>query len=196
MPASLAEPPPMITLVGLSGSLRKASLNTALLRAAAREMPPGVRFVEATLRDVPLYDGDLEAAEGLPAAVLRLKEQLAGADALLLATPEYNNAMPGVLKNAIDWMSRPAADIPRVFGAKPVALMGASPGNFGTILSQASWLGVLRTLEMRLWSGGRMMLSAAHRAFDAEGNLVNAPDRERLRRFVHGFVDSLGPAGD
>lgn len=181
----------MTTILGLSGSLRKASLNTALLRAAARELPAGVVFVEATLRGIPLYDGDAEAAEGVPAAVTRLKDAIAGADALLLATPEYNNSIPGVLKNAIDWLSRPPADIPRVFGGKPVALMGASPGSFGTILSQAAWLGVLRTLGMRLWSGGRMMLSGAHKAFDAEGGLAEPADRERLRRFVHGFVDDL-----
>src|SRR4051812_8336068 len=104
----------MAHLVGIAGSLRKGSFNAALLRAAAQAMPASSELTIASIRDVPLYDGDVEAA-GVPAGVQRLKEQIASADGLLLATPEYNNSMPGVLKNAIDWVSRPASDIPRVF---------------------------------------------------------------------------------
>jgi len=122
----------MTRVIGLSGSLRSGSYNTALLRAAARLMPEGVTLEVATIHGIPLYDGDVEAAEGIPAPVAALKDQVAAADGLLLATPEYNNSIPGVFKNAIDWLSRPPADIGRVFGGRPVAVIGASPGGFGT----------------------------------------------------------------
>lgn len=88
-----------------------------------------------------------------------MKEQIAASDGVLLVTPEYNNGMPGVFKNAIDWLSRPPSDIPRLFGDRPFALIGASPGGFGTILAQSGWLPVLRTLGVRHWTGGRMMVS-------------------------------------
>src|SRR3546814_4445951 len=103
------------------------------------------------LSGVPLYNADVEEEEGIPQSVADLKEAIAKADGLLLATPEYNNSIPGVFKNAIDWASRPPADIPRVFAAKPVAVIGASPGGFGTILAQDAWLSVLRTLGAQLW---------------------------------------------
>src|SRR5690606_20705444 len=115
----------MANIVGLCGSLRRGSFNAALLRAAAMLAPEGSRIDARTLHGVPLYDGDMEAAEGIPPAVAALKDAVAAADGLLLATPEYNNGIPGVFKNAIDWMSRPAADIARVFGGKPVAVIGA-----------------------------------------------------------------------
>jgi chromate reductase, NAD(P)H dehydrogenase (quinone) len=135
----------MLELIGLSGSLRRNSYNSALLRAATGLMPEGSKLTVESIREIPLYDGDVEA-EGIPKAVARLKEAVVAAEGLLLVTPEYNNSIPGVFKNAIDWLSRPASDARRVFGGKPVALMGASPGGFGTILSQSAWLPVLRTL--------------------------------------------------
>src|SRR3954468_24207767 len=136
----------MTTIVGISGSLRRGSLNSSLLRAAVQATPAGVTLDVATIKGIPLYDGDVEAKEGVPDVVEKLKDRIAAADGLLLVTPEYNNSLPGVFKNAIDWLSRPPADIPRVFGNRPVAIMGASPGGFGTILAQESWLPVLRTL--------------------------------------------------
>lgn len=151
-------------LIGLSGSLRQASYNSALLRSAAGLMPEDSELVVETIRGIPLYDGDVEAAEGIPEQVAALKEAIAAADGLLLVTPEYNNSIPGVFKNAIDWLSRPPADIPRVFGSKPVALIGASPGGFGTILSQNAWLPVLRTLGAELWSGKRLMVPGPRRS--------------------------------
>src|SRR5690606_22007770 len=123
------------------------------LRAAARAMPEGVTVEIATIAGIPLYDGDLEAEQGIPEPAERLKTALAAADGLLLVTPEYNNSVPGVLKNAIDWLSRPPGDIERVFGGLPVALLGASAGGFGTILSQAAWLPILKTLGTRTYSG-------------------------------------------
>jgi chromate reductase, NAD(P)H dehydrogenase (quinone) len=179
----------MTTIIGISGSLRTGSYNSALLRAAAQLMPAGSKLEIATIKGIPLYDGDLETAEGLPQQVEALKNQIAGADGLLLVTPEYNNGIPGVFKNAIDWLSRPASDIPRVFHARPVAVIGASPGGFGTILAQDAWLPVLRTLGTNTWFGGRLMVSRAGSVFDAEGNLVDDKIRAQLQQFMQQFVE-------
>lgn len=178
----------MVTLVGISGSLRKGSYNTALLRAAVSLMPDGATLDAQTIHGIPLYDGDLEAQSGIPAAVSTLKEKVAAADGLIIVTPEYNNSLPGPLKNAIDWMTRPSADIARIFGDRPVAVLGASPGKFGTILSQDAWLPVLRTLKARAWFGGRLMVPHAGAAFDASGALIDDKIRDRLAEFLAGFV--------
>jgi chromate reductase, NAD(P)H dehydrogenase (quinone) len=175
-------------IIGIAGSLRAGSFNAALLRAAVELAPAGTTVEVASIKGIPLYDGDLEAAQGLPPAVVELKGKIAAGDGLLIATPEYNNSMPGVLKNAIDWLSRPAADIPKVFGNRPVAIMGASPGGFGTILSQNAWLPVIRTLRMRPWNGPPMLVSGAGKAFDAAGALTDADVRKRLQDFIAGFV--------
>jgi chromate reductase, NAD(P)H dehydrogenase (quinone) len=182
----------MTTLIGVSGSLRRGSYNAALLRAAAELMPEGAWLQIETIRGIPLYDADLEAADGIPQPVAALKDAVAASDGLVLVTPEYNNSIPGVFKNAIDWLSRPPADIARVFGGKPVALLGASPGGFGTILSQNAWLPVLRTLGAGLWSEGRLLVSRAQGAFDESGALTDAALRERLREFLRGFVAFAG----
>lgn len=181
----------MPALLGISGSLRAGSYNTALLRAAAGLLPAGSTLEVATLHGVPLYDGDAEARDGIPAAVQALKDKVAGCDGLLLATPEYNNGVPGVLKNAIDWMSRPSADIARVFGDRPVAVLGASPGGFGTVLAQNAWLPVLRTLGTRPWFGARLMVSRAGQVFDADGQMTDEKVRAQLQQFLQGFVTAL-----
>jgi NAD(P)H-dependent FMN reductase len=124
----------------------------------------------------------------VPAPVAQLKDVIAASDGLLIVTPEYNNSIPGVFKNAIDWLSRPPADIKRVFRGKPVALMGASPGAFGTILSQSAWLPVLRTLGMDLWTEGRLLVSRAQTVFDPNGLITDEKIKEQLRTFVHGFA--------
>ncbi|HBD89295.1 MAG: NADPH-dependent FMN reductase [Rhodobacteraceae bacterium GWE1_64_9] len=180
----------MTRILALSGSLRKASFNTGLLRAAVTAAPAGVTIDAHTLHGVPLYDGDAEAATGVPPAVATLKDALATADALLLVTPEYNNGIPGVFKNAIDWMSRPPGGT-SLFKGKPVAVIGASPGGFGTILAQDHWLPVLRTLGTRPWFEGRLMVSRAGNLFDAEGNLTDAETTKRLAEFLQGFAGSL-----
>ena len=182
----------MANLMGLSGSLRKGSFNTALIRAAAGMVPGGSQLTVHTLHGIPLYDGDVEATSGVPQIVVELKDAVAACDGLLLATPEYNNSIPGVFKNAIDWMSRPSADIKRVFGGKPVAVMGASPGPFGTLLSQTAWLPVLRTLGTKPWFGGRLMVSRAGSVFDANGAITDEKVREQLKAFVEGFVTFCG----
>lgn len=174
-------------ILGISGSLRQGSYNTALLHAAQELMPDGATLAEGSIADIPLYNGDEEAASGIPAAVETLKDQIAEADGLLLFTPEYNNSIPGVFKNAIDWTSRPAKDISRVFGGKPVAVLGASPGGFGTILSQDAWLSVLRTLGTRPWCEGRLMVARAGNVFDDQGRMTDDQMRDRLKRFLAGF---------
>lgn len=178
-----------VRIIGLSGSLRRGSFNTALLAAAAGLMPEGARLTVRTIHGIPLYDGDVEEAAGIPAPVAELKEAIVRADGLLLATPEYNGSIPGPLKNAIDWLTRPPVDILRVFGGKPVAVMGASAGASGTILGQTAWLTVLRTLRTLPWFGGRLLVSRASTVFDAEGRLVDPAIAEQLGTFLRGFVE-------
>jgi NAD(P)H-dependent FMN reductase len=178
----------MTRLVGLSGSLRQGSLNTQLLRACVPLLPAGATLDIVTLQGIPLYDGDLEAA-GFPVAVTRLKDRVAAADALLIASPEYNHSMPGVLKNAVDWLSRPPKDIDRVFKGRPVALIGASPGGFGTARGQAAWLPVLRAVQLRpFFELPPFYLSKAADAFDADGAFRDARTRDTLAAFLQGFV--------
>ena len=159
-----------------------------LLRAAADAMPEGVSLEIASINDIPLYNADVEAEQGVPAPVQHLKDRIAAADGLLIVTPEYNNAMPGVLKNALDWLSRPPADIPRVFRSLPTGVIGATPGMGGTILSQASWLPVLRVLGVLPWFEGRVIISGANKVFDEVGRIVDAGTVDRLRIYVEGFA--------
>jgi chromate reductase len=177
----------MARIIGIAGSLRKASFNAALLRAAADLAPAGTEVELASIATIPLYDGDLESNRGIPDPVTTLKDRIAAADGLLLATPEYNSSMPGVLKNAVDWLTRPAKDIPRVFGDKPVAIMGATPGMGGTRLSQSAWLPVLRTLGTRAWFGQQLYVAGAAQVFDAEGRLVDQKIKQLLTQFMAGF---------
>src|SRR5690606_5063533 len=155
----------MPNIVGLSGSSRRASYNGALLRAAVGLAPPELHVEVASIRDIPLYDGDVEAEHGVPRAVAQLKDLIATSDGLLLVTPEYNASLPGVFKNAIDWLSRPAKDIPRVFGGKPVGIIGATLGPGGTRLSQTAWLPVLRTLGAQPWFGKQLYVASAASVF-------------------------------
>ncbi len=175
-------------IIALSGALRRGSYNTALLRAAAGMAPDGVEIELRTLHGIPLYDGDVEA-EGIPEAVTALREAIRAADGLLVGTPEYNNSIPGVLKNGIDWLSRPSGEGARLFGGKPTALVGATPGGFGTVQSQDALLSVFRTLGSDFWMAGRLMVSKAGSVFDAEGRLTDDKVRGQLQQFVHGFAD-------
>jgi chromate reductase len=178
----------MTKIIGIAGSLRKASFNAALLRAAVEVTPAGVELEIASIAGIPLYDGDVERDQGIPEVVATLKERIAAADGLLLVTPEYNTSVPGVFKNAIDWLSRPAKDIPRVFGDKPTALIGASPGMGGTRLSQSAWLPILRTLGTRAWFGKQLYVASAGQAFDPDGRLIDEKVKKVLTDLMSGFA--------
>ncbi len=185
----------MPRILGISGSLRRASYNTALLNAAVPLVEAGTELEVASIHGIPLYDGDVEASQGLPQAVQDLKARVIACDGLLLVTPEYNNGIPGVFKNAIDWMSRPP-DTAKVFGNRPVAVIGATPGPYGTLLAQTSWLPTLRTLGTRPWFGGRLLIARAGHVFNDGGELVDETVRTQLREFLRGFshfIESSGP---
>lgn len=172
-------------VLALSGSLRQTSFNTALAHAAQALAPEGMQIEVATLHGIPLYDGDLEANEGIPAAVLALKEKILNADALLLVTPEYNNGVPGVFKNGIDWLSR--TDMKAIFSGRITGLIGASMGGFGTISSQAAWLPTLKMLGVSLYSGGSLLVSRAQNSFDAQGKLQDDNTLKMLSTYLQGF---------
>lgn len=177
----------MIRLVGFAGSLRKSSYNRALLAAAVDAMPQGATLEVLPIDDVPLYNADIEENEGIPASVQLLKDRIAAADGLVIATPEYNGGIPGVAKNVIDWVSRPGDDIPRVMHDRRVALMGATPGGLGTVLSQVAWLQVIRTLRMQLWvGGGPFYVSAAFKSF--EDGKPSDELAQRLADYMAAFV--------
>lgn len=175
-------------LLGISGSLRAKSFNTSLLQAAQGLTGDGIELEAATLHGVPLYDGDVEQQLGTPDSVRVLKDRILACDGLLLVTPEYNNGVPGVFKNAIDWLSRPTPGLPDVFKDRPVALIGASPGGFGTVLSQNHWLPVLRALRIRQWNGSRLLVSRASGVFADDGSLHDETVRKQLAEFIEGFA--------
>ena len=177
----------MPRIIGIAGSLRRDSYNASLLRAAAELAPRETRVEIGSIRGIPLYDGDLEREHGIPEPVRKLKDEIEAADGLLLVTPEYNNSIPGVFKNVLDWLTRPPKDIPRVFGNKAVAIMGATPGGGGTRMAQLAWLPILRTLGTRAWFGQQLYVPQAGHVFDDEGELIDGGIRERLRAFMEGF---------
>jgi chromate reductase len=157
-------------ILGIAGSLRESSYNRALLRAARELLPEGVELVEHDLRDLPFYDGDVEAA-GDPESVVALKEAIREADALLIATPEYNRGVPGVLKNAVDWASRPALASPLT--GKPVAIMGASTGRGGTARAQEQLRSALEFSRANVLEQPEVLVPEAFMRFDEHGELVD-----------------------
>ncbi len=182
----------MIRILGINGSLRRESFNRQLLHALAELCPQGVEIEERGIEGIPVYDGDLEKESGIPDAVESLKVAAASSDALLIVSPEYNQGVPGPLKNAIDWMSRPPADIGKVFRNRPVAITGASAGPNGTRVAQNAWLPIFRGLGLQPWFGGQLYLPRAGDAFDEEG-AFNDPDmRDRAEQFVSGFASFVG----
>jgi chromate reductase, NAD(P)H dehydrogenase (quinone) len=168
-------------ILGISGSLRRGSYNTSLLGAAAGLLPDEVEFeLWGGLKEVPPYDEDDDTEEA-PAAATALREAIAGSDAVLFATPEYNSSVPGQLKNAIDWVSRPLATNP--LRNKPVAVVGASTGAFGAVWSQGELRKVLAATGARVVDG-EVAVGHAPTRFDEEGRLVDENLLEQLEEVV------------
>lgn len=181
------------TVVALAGSLRRESFNRKLLLAAGDLSPEGLRLVPATLRGLPVYDADVEAA-GVPPIVLELARIIADADGLLLACPEYNHGIPGGLKNALDWLSRKGSGVP--FRGKPVAIMGASAGVVGTARAQAQLRQVLYAMGARVLPPPEVLVGQAQNKFDDQGRLTDESTltlvSKALERFA-GFIEEMVP---
>jgi chromate reductase len=168
-----------VKVLGFAGSLRRASYNRALLRAAVELAPAGMAIETFELQPLPLYDGDLDVAGG-PEPVRAFKDAIRGSDALLIACPEYNYGVPGVLKNAIDWASRPAADGARVLEGKAAAIIGASPGMGGTMRAQLQLRQAFVFTETYPLMQPEFVLPRCQEKFDADGRLTDAASRKRL----------------
>lgn len=176
-----------LRILAIAGSLRRASFNRALARAAGELVPAGVTVEVTDLRDIPVYDDDVSAA-GAPPAVAALKARIAEADAVFIATPEYNHGVPGVLKNAIDWTSRGGN---QPWKGKPVAIAGASNGGFGTVRAQLALRPTLGCLDARVLANPQVHVSFAQDKIDAEGRLHDEPTRENLRRLLAALVAAV-----
>ena len=184
-------------VLGIAGSLRRGSYNRLLLEAVGDCAPPGmvIRIYEE-LASIPVFDQDLELATSGsgPESVRRFRRQVAWADGLLVATPEYNQSIPGVLKNAIDWLSRPGPE--EVLIGKPVAVVGASSGRWGTRLAQAALRQVLFATESLVMPKPALFVREAESLFDEAGRLVDQPTRQDLKNFLMSFaswIDVVAP---
>jgi chromate reductase len=173
-----------LRVLGFAGSLRASSYNRALLRAAQELAPPGMQIEIFDLIDVPLYNGDVEQ-RGDPAPVAAFKTAIRSADALLIATPEYNHGVPGVLKNAIDWASRPPRDAP--LGGKLVAIIGASPGMTGSARGQTQLRQAFNFTNSYAMLQPEILVARAHEKFDEAGRLTDETTRTFLGRFLTSF---------
>lgn len=167
-----------LTILGIAGSLRRASFNRGLIRAAVELAPAGLAVTGYDLDDIPMYNGDVEAL-GDPEPVAAFKRAIAGADALLIATPEYNHCVPGMLKNAIDWASRPARA--SVLTGKPVAIMGASPSGGGTARAQAQLRDGLAYTNGFVLPLPEVLVPLATDKFDADGDLIDQATGAEIR---------------
>jgi chromate reductase len=175
-----------IEVLAICGSLRKASFNRMAMRAAIAAAPPGMHVSEGLIGDIPLYNEDLRET-GEPAAVAKLKEQVKAADALLFVTPEYNYSVPGVLKNAIDWVSRPPAQSP--FDGKPVAILGASAGNMGTARSQQHLRQTCMALNMLAVNKPEVLIGQAATRFGPDGSLTDEVTGKFIRQLMQALYD-------
>jgi len=177
-------PAERLTVLGIAGSLRRQSYNRGLIAAAREIARDGMAIETADLAPIPLYNADVEA-QGDPAPVAAFKAQIAAADALLIATPEYNHLLSGVLKNAIDWASRPVGKT--VLRHKPVAIMGASGGLVGTARAQVALRQVLASNECYVLPSPQVLVPSARERFDAEGRLTD----DRTRAQIKALLDAL-----
>jgi chromate reductase len=173
-----------IIILGFAGSLRKNSYNKALLRAAAELMPKDAVLKVHELEGIPLFNQDLEARP--PEKVKQFKAGIKAADAILIATPEYNYSIPGLLKNAVDWASRPYAD--NAFDGKPVAVMGASTGMFGTARAQYHLRQCFVTLNMHPMNKPEVFVTYAEEKFDEKGKLKDEETRELIAELLENLV--------
>ena len=174
----------MTQIVAFSGSLRRGSYNSALLRAAAELVPADTTITTIGLGDLPFYDADVEAA-GDPPAVARFKTAIRDADGVLIATPEYNNGIPALLTNAIDWGSRLPGISP--LAGKPVALMGASPSQVGTARAQLHLRALLDHVHARTLPPPEILVAAAHTKFDGDLRLTHEPTRNAIAALLQRF---------
>jgi len=179
----MADAPPM-NVLGFAGSLRKGSFNRMLLRSAVELAPPGMTIDTVELDQIPLYNGDVEA-QGDPEPVAEWKDLIGRSDAILVVTPEYNYGVPGVLKNAIDWASRPPGK--SVLNGKPAAIMGATPGAFGTVRAQLQLRQAFVFTQTLAVIQPEVLVAKAHEKFDAEGRLTD----ETTRKFVRQLLEAL-----
>lgn len=178
-------------LLAVSGSLRQASFNTRLAHVLADRAPEGVIVEAATCHGIPLYDGDFEDVQGIPDAVIALRQRIQAADGLILITPEYNGGMPGVFKNALDWLTRPPKEMAPTFKDRPTALAGATPGGLGTTLAQAGSLVTLRQLKVRLYPD-HLRVSKADTVLGSDGDDQTKPDEDTVKmidRWLSGFCE-------
>ena len=178
----MAEP---LTVLCLPGSLRRASLNRGILEAATQVAPEGLRPSIHDLKDIPLYNADVEK-EGVPAAVERLAAAIRDADAVLIATPEYNGGVPGVLKNALDWISRATVGTP--MRDKPTGIVGVSPGRFATARAQEQLKLVLLSLKARVFVHGGVAVGQAGAKYE-DGRLVDEPTLDLLTRYLNNLAE-------
>ena len=184
--------PEPIRVLAISGSLRSDSYNTAALRAAVRLAPGDMEIEVVTLHGVPNFDTDLERGEGPPPAVEKLKAKIAAADALLIATPEYNRSISGALKNAIDWASRGGAA--SSLRGKPVAILGAG-ARFGTLSAQSHLRQILYYLQMRVVGRSEVMIDLADTRFDSAGTLTDERFRDQIRRLLEALREEVRREG-
>jgi chromate reductase len=170
-------------ILGIAGSLREASYNRAALRAAQELAPDGMRIDSFDLGAIPLYNEDVRS-QGYPAPVTELRDRIRAADGLLIVTPEYNYSIPGVLKNAIDWASRPPE---QPFDGKPVAVMGASMGAMGSSRAQYHLRQCCVFLNALVMNRPEVMIATAQNRFDANGTLTDQPTRDFLAAYLAAF---------
>ena len=173
-----------ITILGIPGSLRKGSFNRMALTAAQKLVPPGTVLEITELSDIPPFNQDDEA--NVPEAVTKFKQRIRAADAILFSTAEYNYGIPGVLKNAIDWGTRPQGD--NSWSDKPVALMGATPGPFGTSRAQLLMRPLLTFLNMHTVNQPEVLISKAHEKFDTTGNLTDDTTKKLIAKLLENLV--------
>lgn len=179
-----------LRFLGIAGSLRRHSLNRRLLQAARRLAPERLEIEIFDLAGVPLYNADLDNDDQRPPAVSELKKAISECDGILLATPEYNHGIPGVLKNVIDWASRPAGRSP--LRDKPVGIIGAAPGAFGTVRAQQQLKLVLLSTRARLLLHSAVLVTHAGEKFDSDGELVHGPTREHLQAYLRELAELTG----